>query len=771
LPKKIVKYTVLGLLGAIIVTAGIGYNLIITGFEYIRDFIFVGITSFMLWDVPDLSYTFSEAMKTDTTFFILILSLLVITGVSFFTVRKVNFIFVFLITFPLFEIGAAFGMVPNHFCFAAMLAGWMGVFAMHSSTVIRKIKKHRMDKKKTKVTAAEQKQNLISLIGVIVAIITFSTFSLGHFIVGLAGYNRPENIKALRSDFKTYVTDLIEYIFGDEKDGSLREGKLYKMGDRIIKDRTYLTYTAPFKEQTYLRGYIAGNYEGSSWSAPISDPNYEWLENSYESTGYYPQNIQGKALEDVAGYNSIVKGSAATITISNLRRKKDYAFTPYVPLIPDNFNLSGDSAIEPNNKSKYSYNAYMGSTNIFMLKSSSLFKDSQFSSVWEEYTKYVKYTYTKYPSSMVEVNNIVDKLKTGTGYGYESKGPAQSNFAIADRIREFLKANVKYSITTAKAPENQDFVTWLLFQNKKGYSAHYATAMTVMLRMANVPARYVEGYVLMPEDFKKATASTAQGYFDVDVTDKNAHAWVEIYESNYGWIPIEATPGFFTGSLLDELKNQTEENFEEILNSFDVDDTVVEELDTSIPEDQLQQDPNSSLQLPSQYKPPQLMLEEKTSNSFLQISFKIIKYSYIFVGLTTGIFVVVLILIIITLFIRRAINLFILNRRMNSEDYNKKISTIYRYYMQLLNFENIINTDRLPYLKFARRITKESKVIDAEKHIKIMELFLKYRFSKEKLTNEEINYLQKTITEYRKNTPKGLSLEDKIQFSLIENLG
>lgn len=764
LPKKIVKYTLLGLLGAIIITGAVGFNLLIAGFEYIRDFVLVGITSFMLWDVPELSYTFTEAMKTDTTFLLLIISLLVITGVSYFAVRKINVIFVFLITFPLFEIGAAFGMVPNHFCFAAMLAGWMGVFAMHSSTVIRKIKKRKSDKKKAKITAAEKKQNLISLIGIIVAVITFATFSLGHFVVGLAGYNRPEKMKDLRSNFKVYITELIDYIFGDEKDGSLREGKLYQMGDRLIRNRTYLTYTttAPLNEQGYLRGYIAGRYDGNSWLDPQISSEYKWLEDSFSSTGYYPQNMQGKALSMVAEHNSIVQSTGAEIIISNLRRKKDYAYTPYVSVIPNNFTLSGDSFIEPDNKSKYSYSAYTGATNTFLLKSSSLFNDNEYSSVWEEYTKYVKKEYTKYPFGLSEVNNIVNNLNAGTGYGYENAGPSQSNIAIADRIREFLKANVKYSLATPKAPQNQDFVTWLLFENKKGYSAHFATAMTLMLRMANVPARYVEGYVILPEDAQKATPSKEDGYYDINITDMHAHAWVEIYESNYGWIPIEATPTFFDGGLLDELND-------DLLASLDTESSPESQHEEN--SEQIKPELDSSIMIPEQYNAPQIMLEEKAPKSTLQITFEVIKYSFIFVGLTAGIFILLLTLIIIFLFIRRAINLHIIKKKIYSANYNKRIESIYRYYMRLLAFESIVNTDRLPYLKFARKISKESTAVKSEMHIHTMELFLKHRFSAEALTEDEINYLINVVTEYRKGAIKGLSLEDKIQFKLIDNLG
>ena len=760
LPKKISRYTILGLLGLIIATFFIFFNLSLSGFEYIRDFVLVGITENMRWDVPQLSYIFSEAMKLDTTFVLSLFSVLITTGVTFFTVKKINFIIVFLITFPLFEIGAAFGMVPNHFCFAAMLSGWMGVFAMHSSTIIRKIKKRRRDKKKTKTTVAERKQTLISTIGIIVAIITFLTFSAGHFIVGLAGYDRPENMKELRSGFKNYVSDLIDYIFGVDNDGSLREGRLYQMSDRVIKNRTYLTVVSPFREQSYLRGYIGGDYSGDSWAYPTTDPNYTWLEESYESSGFYPQNMQGKALESIADRNNFVKRTAATITISNLRRKKDYAYTTYVPLITNNFNLSGDTFIEPKNKSEYSYNAYLDTGNLFMMKSSNLYNEKEFSSIWKEYTKYVKYTYTKLPTGMAEVNNIVDGLHNGTGYGYNGKGVSQSNIETADRIREYLKKNIEYSLTTPELPEGEDFVTWLLMENKKGYSAHFATAMTVMLRMAKVPARYVEGYVVLPEDFKRATATSDDGYYSLDVTDANAHAWVEIYESNYGWIPIEATPGFFEGSLLDDMQVE-DDSFDAPENQEGGD----EEFDHNPEADE-------DLNIPMEIEPPkQEIVEEEKPVTFLQIIFNIIKYLFIFIGLTVGIFIIILLLIFVVLIIRRAINLSILKNKLSSRDYNKKVLSVYQYYMRLLTFENIANTEHLPYLKFAKKIATESNAITAEQHLKVMEIFLKYRFSNEALSESEISFIKNAVKEYRKNSTKGRSLEDKFQFMFIDNLG
>ena len=756
LPKKAVGYTMLGVLGAVIIAALIFLNEVIAGAGYVVDFVLVGIAKSMFWQEPLLSYNFNDAMKADTTVIISILAVLVITGVSYFTIRKINFLLVFLITFPLFEIGAAFGCVPNHFFFSAMLSGWMGIFAMQAAVVVKKIKKRRGDKKKTKTTAAKRKQSLLAAIGVLVAVITFISFSFANFMVSVAGYDRPENIKQLRSDFKESIADFIDYIFGLDNDGSLREGRLYQMDDRVIKNRRYLTINAPArKDATYLRGYVGGTYTGDSFQVTQAQDIYSWLEESYESSGYYPQNMQGKLLDASKDINTVVKNSYGEVKISNLRRKKDYAFLTYIPLISGGFSLSGDAMVKPNNKSQYSYGAYMDDRNTFLLKLSSLYNDSEFSSIWREYSKYVKNTYLKYPTNIPEVVDIVEGLKNGTGYGYKGKGVTMTNMEIADRIREYLKANTKYSLEVDTLPKETDFVKWFVTQGKKGYSAHYAAAMAVMLRMANVPTRYVEGYVILPEDLKNAFKDV-NSYYTYDVTDYNAHAWVEIYDVNYGWIPIEATPGYYTGSLLDSVNTSQMEQIvspeaeEEVTHNPESEEIVFEETDEIvIPEEKPKQEESGTL----------------------QVIINIIKYFLIVVGILVGVAVGVTILVLIFLFIRRLVVLSSLNSAIKQGVVNKRVNAIYRYYTRLLRFENIENTDNLPYMEFAKVAANNCKALQGDGHTKAMEIFLKHRFSNTAITVDELETLKNTALTYRKNSLKLLKGAEKFRFKFIEILG
>ena len=79
-------------------------------------------------------------------------------------------------------------------------------------------------------------------------------------------------------------------------------------------------------------------------------------------------------------------------------------------------------------------------------------------------------------------------------------------------------------------PALVDFVN----ETKRGYCQHYAGAMALMLRLLGVPARVAVGFT--------------SGEYSSDnrewvVRDTNAHAWVEVWFPEFGWIPFDPTPG------------------------------------------------------------------------------------------------------------------------------------------------------------------------------------------------------------------------------------
>ena len=109
---------------------------------------------------------------------------------------------------------------------------------------------------------------------------------------------------------------------------------------------------------------------------------------------------------------------------------------------------------------------------------------------------------------------------------------ADTPFEKAMALQNYLTRNYKYSLDVGEHPENIDFVTSFLLDTRKGYCTYFASAMTVLCRMAGLPARYVEGYLAEPNEHGEAL-----------VTGLNAHAWTEVYFPGFGWLTFDATPG------------------------------------------------------------------------------------------------------------------------------------------------------------------------------------------------------------------------------------
>lgn len=86
---------------------------------------------------------------------------------------------------------------------------------------------------------------------------------------------------------------------------------------------------------------------------------------------------------------------------------------------------------------------------------------------------------------------------------------------------------------------DEDYVDQFLFETQLGYCDNYSTAMAVMLRALDIPTRWVKGFTSGEE-----IDETDEGFSVYEVTNGNAHSWVEVYFSSVGWVPFEPTQGF-----------------------------------------------------------------------------------------------------------------------------------------------------------------------------------------------------------------------------------
>ncbi|MGM0598287.1 MAG: transglutaminaseTgpA domain-containing protein [Candidatus Rifleibacteriota bacterium] len=100
------------------------------------------------------------------------------------------------------------------------------------------------------------------------------------------------------------------------------------------------------------------------------------------------------------------------------------------------------------------------------------------------------------------------------------------------RVMAYLKENCVYSLFESFSAE-KDPVVDFLFENRSGACEHFASAMTLLLRSMQVPARPVNGYTMGEWN--------ELGQF-FTVRQRHAHSWVEVYFPGSGWIPFDPSP-------------------------------------------------------------------------------------------------------------------------------------------------------------------------------------------------------------------------------------
>jgi len=113
----------------------------------------------------------------------------------------------------------------------------------------------------------------------------------------------------------------------------------------------------------------------------------------------------------------------------------------------------------------------------------------------------------------------------------EWRREANSNSEIVRRaLAYFNQQEFRYTLNPPLLSEHS--VDEFLFDTRSGFCEHYASAFTIMMRMAGIPARVVTGY---------------QGgwYNDIGsymlVRQSDAHAWSEVWIRGSGWTRIDPT--------------------------------------------------------------------------------------------------------------------------------------------------------------------------------------------------------------------------------------
>lgn len=316
---------------------------------------------------------------------------------------------------------------------------------------------------------------------------------------------------------------------------SITEVSKEKIGGSLNVDNTP-QFEVKAKRPVYLKGSVKNKYDDN---IDIWDNDYEKLVKIPEKEFIYDNKyVKGDKYSAEKKLYSIIKKQNVNKSKLEITYDKSMLFHPYLTcsinnidtyLSPQN-SIFKDDDLESYNISYYDYGEDMTLDSAYKYGQGQgkIFRDDNGKTTFsdKEYKEYKKYN-AQFISGYSNVDDRVVKLVKKIVKG------AKSDTEKAYRIEQYLKNNYTYSLKVDGV--NRNLLYNFLFNEKKGYCVYFATAMTVMCKIANVPARYVEGV-------KMINRRNSDGNFVV--TNADAHAWTEVLinpEFNT-WYIADATP-------------------------------------------------------------------------------------------------------------------------------------------------------------------------------------------------------------------------------------
>ena len=338
----------------------------------------------------------------------------------------------------------------------------------------------------------------------------------------------------------------------------------------------------------YLRGDIGTEYAGNKWTSVITaDSEYrETVPEGFAPEAEY-QVFRQLLARDAAGYDPEDVMPLQTVSIKYLRKTR-VVFQPVAPFELNyrsnaQYDCFGDFIL----RTKRGFvNKYEGlaltpdmDSDVFASKIMMMTAESEQKAVSEGSITPPGMSAEKYIEGITAYRNFIEnnyKKKTDPAsapsenfdtignfyteceryyedagyyqkeyeiYGESSSGAAITNiyrYFTAKAICEYFARNFTYSLNEDSNTENM--LDTFLNETHSGHCALFATAMALTLREHGFPARYVTGYVIYG-----GGEPDKNGNYRYTLTEKQLHAWVEVYFRGIGWLPFDPTatvPGY-----------------------------------------------------------------------------------------------------------------------------------------------------------------------------------------------------------------------------------
>lgn len=387
--------------------------------------------------------------------------------------------------------------------------------------------------------------------GAIVALIVIGLCLLPMSGIFSKGYEKPSAFVSAEEQFVDFA-DQVRW--GSDCTNNLPEGQFENVNPLELSEKEALEVTMSNPSSLYLRGYVGSVYTSKGWDSVDKERLYSYADLFYwlHDSGFY-----GTSQLSVASGIAGTDGEEITVSVRNLNAKSKYIYTPYeykssdVGKAPGRIGDVAPKAADYEDSENITYTissnqvktaAELGKT-LRNLALSGNQEAISYLNAENAYRTYVYDTSLNIPKSLFSV------FKTHFGEVDLSSGHVDYDDAMQAILDELL-GGVTYNEEVSAPEDDGDFCRSFLETEGEGYSVHYATAAAMMFRYFGIPARYVEGYIITPDD-----VLGVENDEPIILTGKNAHAWVEYYRDGVGWIPFEATPPYlFVMEQPDQMK-------------------------------------------------------------------------------------------------------------------------------------------------------------------------------------------------------------------------
>lgn len=334
---------------------------------------------------------------------------------------------------------------------------------------------------------------------------------------------------------------------GEEGAGGVGTGKLGTI-NRVRMDFEpdfYIYTTKSEKERTlYLRSFCGREYKDNEWSVEMDSHEQEYCIHFQPADEFLYLDFMDTGLFSTAAKELLLENAGAGM---------QYVYYPYWNVADAENVLAGEGRgtkkrLAVGNLVKQEYQVLFGEPSVAEIKDLvQKSEENRTTRLWSEFIEaeeaYRRIVYDTY--LQVEQGQKERLLSL-----CRQNGILPEDGDVVEKVQDFLQENYTYTLMPGVTPKNTDFVDYFLFEQRKGYCIYFASAATLIFRSLGIPARYVCGYAAFSDVFSDAKRIEdeqlsnwlgAGEFYRLELTDANAHAWVEIYIDGFGWLPVEVT--------------------------------------------------------------------------------------------------------------------------------------------------------------------------------------------------------------------------------------